>query len=250
MTATQDFLIQDHRPVAKDVYELMLAGDTSPLTAPGQFVNIALPGFYLRRPISVCDWAPGMLRLIYKVVGEGTAALAEYRPGEALDLLLPLGNGFSVPQGVKAPLLIGGGVGTPPLYGLARALVNRGLAPTVVLGFRGREDLFLEEDFRALGCRVAVATQDGSRGTAGFVTDVPALGEDGHDYYFTCGPQGMLKAVHSTLAIPGQLSFEERMACGFGACMGCSCQTLYGSKRICKDGPVLHSGEVVWGGAQ
>ncbi len=246
MTGTQCFVIQANTPLARDVYDLTLAGDTAPLTAPGQFVNVALPGFYLRRPLSVCDWAPGVLRLIYKVVGRGTAALADLRPGQELDLLLPLGNGFSVPEGIKAPLLIGGGVGTPPLYGLARVLAEWGLAPTVVLGFQTGEDVFLEEDFAALGCAAFVATQDGGRGTQGLVTDLPALKSGAHDYYFTCGPQGMLRAVHGALDIPGQLSFEERMACGFGACMGCSCKTLYGSKRICKDGPVLQSGEVLW----
>lgn len=252
MTHTQLFTIKENQALTHDIYRLQLTGDTSSITAPGQFVNIALQGFYLRRPISVCRWTPDNLTLIYKVVGEGTDALAAMDSGELVDLLLPLGNGFTLPQRNAPTLLIGGGVGTPPLLGLAEALCKEGITPTVLLGFRSSRDVFLLGEFLDLGCQVVVATEDGTLGTGGYVTNLAEFA-GGWDSYYTCGPEPMLRAVHAAMekrGIPGQLSFEERMACGFGACMGCSCETLYGSKRICKDGPVLESREVKWGGAE
>ncbi len=235
--------ILENIAIARDIYRLRLAGDTSAVTAPGQFLNIAVPGFFLRRPISVCDWDERGATVIYKVVGGGTEALSRMREGE-LDCLCGLGNGFSLPEGIQAPVLIGGGVGVPPLYGLCRRLVARGTAPTVVLGFETRADMFYADEFRALGAAVVVCTRDGSAGVKGLVTD--ALPSIACDYSYACGPEGMLRAAYHALACPGEYSFEARMACGFGACMGCSCRTVTGYKRICKDGPVLMKEEILW----
>jgi len=234
-----------NEPIAKDVYKLVLEGDTGGITAPGQFVNIELEGFFLRRPISVCDWDDKGMTLIYKTVGKGTKCLSEKKSG-TLDLLTGLGNGFDLSKCGKRPLLVGGGVGTPPLYGLCKRLVERGAASAVVLGFNTADDVFYEEEFRALGVKTLVATVDGSYGIGGLVTDAIKTLPVGFDSYCACGPEPMLRALCDTLKIKGQLSFEERMACGFGVCMGCSCKTKYGSKRICKDGPVLSSNEVIW----
>lgn len=233
--------ILENRPLAHDVYQLALRGDTSAFTAPGQFANIRLEGLYLRRPISVCQWDGQTLTLIYKVVGKGTALMARMQPGQTLDLLTGLGNGFdTAPARGKRIAVIGGGVGVPPLYGLVKHLAGEDV--TCVLGFNSAEDVFYRQEFAALGARVSVTTADGSAGVKGFVTD--ALKTMDYDYYFACGPEPMLKAVHG-LGGDGQLSFEERMGCGFGACMGCSCKTLTGHKRICVEGPVMHSGEVM-----
>lgn len=234
-----------NEPIAKDVYKLVFEGDTGGITAPGQFVNIELEGFFLRRPISVCDWDDKGMTLIYKTVGKGTKCLSEKKSG-TLDLLTGLGNGFDLSKCGKRPLLVGGGVGTPPLYGLCKRLVERGAASAVVLGFNTADDVFYEEEFRALGVKTLVATVDGSYGIGGLVTDAIKTLPVGFDSYCACGPEPMLRALCDTLKIKGQLSFEERMACGFGVCMGCSCKTKYGSKRICKDGPVLSSNEVIW----
>ncbi|HHU05498.1 MAG TPA: dihydroorotate dehydrogenase electron transfer subunit [Clostridiales bacterium] len=239
------FKILSNEPIAKDVYKLVLEGDTGGITAPGQFVNIELEGFFLRRPISVCDWDDKGMTLIYKTVGKGTKCLSEKKSG-TLDLLTGLGNGFDLSKCGKRPLLVGGGVGTPPLYGLCKRLVERGAASAVVLGFNTADDVFYEEEFRALGVKTLVATVDGSYGIGGLVTDAIKTLPVGFDSYCACGPEPMLRALCDTLKIKGQLSFEERMACGFGVCMGCSCKTKYGSKRICKDGPVLSSNEVIW----
>ncbi len=240
------YTITENAPLAQDVFRLRLAGDGGWVQRPGQFVNIALAGKYLRRPISVCDWTADSLTLIYKVVGSGTAQMAAMKAGETLDILTGLGNGFAVQPALgKNILLAGGGVGVPPLYGLARLLRRQGERVQCVLGFRSACDVFYEEEFSALGCETHVVTNDGSRGAAGFVTDVMKTLD--YDYYFACGPQPMLKAVHGA-GKRGQLSFEERMGCGFGACMGCSCQTLAGNKRICVDGPVLLSEEVRFDG--
>lgn len=243
------YTIQENTPIAKDVYRLRLAGPTGTLTAPGQFVNILLDGFYLRRPISVCDWDDEGMTLIYKILGEGTTKLAEYPVGKKLDLLTGLGNGFDVAkaEGQKI-VLIGGGVGVPPLFGLAKALVKKGDMPSVVLGFRSKQDVFYAEEFRGLGCNVTVATEDGSEGVQGFVTT--ALQSMDYSYYYSCGPNAMLTAIHKLgyeKSAEGQLSFEERMGCGFGACMGCSCHTTVGPKRVCVDGPVFSSEEVMLG---
>ena len=225
--------------LAPDVYEMTLVGDASAIAAPGQFINIRLNGLYLRRPISVCDWGEGWIRIIYKVVGKGTAQMAQMTPGQKLDVLTGLGNGYDLaPARGKRIALVGGGVGIPPLYGLAKRL--GGEAFCCVLGFNRASEIFYAEEFAQYG-KVVLTTADGSAGVRGFVTD--ALRQLDYDYYFACGPEPMLRAVHA-LGKEGQLSFEARMGCGFGACMGCSCETLAGPKRICVDGPVMRSGEV------
>lgn len=231
-----------NEPLTKDVYKMLLAGDTQYFTAPGQFVNISLDGKYLRRPISVCDYDDKTLTILYKVVGEGTKQLSEMHSGKSLDLLTGLGNGFDVKEGENA-LLIGGGVGVPPLYGLAKKLIENNIPVTVIMGFGTKDEVFFESEFISLGCDVRVTTADGSYGIKGFVTD--AL-PDEYDYFYTCGPLAMFRAVYDKTYTSGQFSFEERMGCGFGACMGCSCKTKYGSKRICKDGPVLEKEEIIW----
>lgn len=236
-----EFRILENKRIARDVFRLELDGDTSEITAPGQFVNIRLEGFYLRRPISICDWDENRMTLIYKVVGEGTEELSYMEPGEYLDVLISLGNGFQMDRIPEQPVLIGGGVGVPPMYGLAKRLVQKGIQPKVILGFNTKEDVFYAEEFSALGLDVQVTTVDGSQGMKGFVTDAMTEG----CYVCCCGPEPMLKAVHGR-SKGGQFSFETRMACGFGACMGCSCKTKYGSKRICKDGPIMEWEEIVW----
>ena len=244
MEKTSLFTIESNVPLTASVYRMELTGDTAGITAPGQFVNIALTGKFLRRPISVCDWAPGRLTLIYKVVGSGTEQLSRMGTGEKLDLLTGLGNGYDLAPAGDAPVLVGGGVGVPPLYGLARALLARGVRPAVILGFNTAAEIFLREEFAALGCPVTVTTADGSAGVRGFVTD--ALKTVDYSYFYACGPEPMLKALWRTSRTSGQMSFESRMGCGFGACMGCSCKTLTGHKRICKDGPVLRKEEIAW----
>lgn len=239
------FEIVQNEEIAEKIYLLRLAGDSSAVTAPGQFVNLKLDGFYLRRPISVCDWEPGGLTLIYKVLGRGTQALTAYPAGRKLDVLTGLGNGYDMTKSGERPLLVGGGVGIPPLYGLAGRLVAAGKHPQAVLGFNSAADLFYVREFEALGVPVTVTTADGSAGKKGFVTDAMAA-LHGYSYVYTCGPEAMLKAVYAASESDGQFSFEERMGCGFGACMGCSCETKYGSKRICRDGPVLEKEEIVW----
>ena len=240
------YRIEANERLTPAVWRMTLAGDTQWITAPGQFVNIALAGKYLRRPISVCDWDDRHIVLIYKVVGEGTEQMSRMKAGETLDLLTGLGNGFSTRNNPRRPLLVGGGVGVPPLYALARKLLEAGKPVEVVLGFNTESEIFYEEEFRALGCSVTVATADGSRGVKGFVTT--AIAEKGldFDYCYACGPLPMLHALYNAVKQDGQLSFEERMGCGFGACMGCSCKTKYGNKRICKEGPVLEKGEIIW----
>lgn len=240
------YRILENEPLTASVWRMRLAGDTQWITAPGQFVNIAIDGLYLRRPISVCDCDAQTLTLVYKVVGEGTARMSRMAPGTELDLLTGLGNGFSTGVATQRPLLVGGGVGVPPLYNLARRLLAEGKPVQVVLGFNTAAEIFYEEEFRALGCDVTVATADGSRGVEGFVTTAIARCGLDFDYFFACGPLPMLRALSEATAQPGQLSFEERMGCGFGGCMGCSCRTKYGNKRICREGPVLTKEEVIW----
>ena len=240
----QYFTITQNEPLSKGIYLLRLAGDTSAITAPGQFVNIKLDGFYLRRPISVCDWQEGELTLIYKVLGHGTAAMTELKPGAKLDLLTGLGNGYDVAKSGDKPLLVGGGVGVPPLYGLAKRLLAEGKKPSAILGFNTADEIFWADRFAELGVPVLLTTADGSAGQKGFVTD--AMANVDYDYLYTCGPEPMLKAIHKICSSSGQFSFEERMGCGFGACMGCSCKTIYGNKRICKEGPVLVKEEILW----
>ena len=229
--------------IAANVYKTVFTGDVSGITAPGQFVNLRIGGLYLRRPISVCDLGEDTLTLVYKVVGKGTAALSEAKVGDAFDVLTGLGNGYDLSRAGDAPLLIGGGVGVPPLYYLAKKLTEQGIVPHVLLGFNRAEEVFFVREFEALGAKVSLATVDGSAGKQGFVTDILP---DSYSYFYACGPEPMLKAVFKATKTDGELSFEERMGCGFGACMGCSCKTVTGYKRICKDGPVLRKGEILW----
>ena len=227
------------------MYKLVLTGDTSDITAPGQFVNIKLNGFFLRRPISVCDSEPDKLTLLYKVVGRGTEAMAEMKTGETLDILTGLGNGYDVTKAGDRPLLIGGGAGVPPMYLLARKLIAQGKDVTVIMGFNTAAEVYYKDEFEKIGAKVLVTTADGTAGIKGFVTAaMPAAGD--YTYVYTCGPEPMLKAVYNASDVGGEYSFEERMGCGFGACMGCSCKTKYGNKRICRDGPVLTKEEIIW----
>ena len=237
------FEIIENTSLAPSVFRMRLRGDTSAITAPGQFVNIKLEGMFLRRPISVCDVAGDVLTIIYKAVGKGTEAMSKMSDGK-LDILTGLGNGYDLTAAGEHPVLLGGGVGVPPMYLLAKRLVEAGKTPTVILGFNKESEVFYEAEFRALGCKTIVTTVDGSYGVKGFVTD--ALKDVEYTHFFTCGPEPMLKAVYRASTTSGQMSFEERMGCGFGACMGCSCQTLTGYKRICKDGPVMRKEEIKW----
>ena len=237
------FKVITNEQIAKNVFRMTLKGDTESITAPGQFVNIRLDGFYLRRPISVCDCEDGILTLVYKTVGRGTEKMSELTNGAQLNLLTGLGNGYNLEKSGEYPLLIGGGVGVPPLYMLAKKLIALGKKPYVILGFNTESEIFYEDEFKKLGCEVSVTTVDGSYGIRGFVTDtLPQK----YTYFYTCGPEPMLKAVYKSTATSGQFSFEERMGCGFGACMGCSCRVITGYKRICKDGPVLEKEEILW----
>ncbi|MDO4493071.1 MAG: dihydroorotate dehydrogenase electron transfer subunit [Clostridia bacterium] len=239
----QLFTIESNRKLAPGVFEMRLAGDLSEITAPGQFVNLRLEGRYLRRPISVCDAENGILTLIYKVVGAGTEQMSAMQPGTVLDILTGLGNGYDLTLSGEHPVLLGGGAGVPPMYLLAKKLLAEGKRVTAILGFNTASEIFYEEEFHALGCETIVTTVDGSYGTKGFVTN--ALPE-AYSYFYTCGPEPMLKAVCRFTNTSGQLSFEKRMGCGFGACMGCTCKTLTGNKRICKEGPVMKKEEIVW----
>ena len=238
------FEIVSNRNLAPNVYEMVLRGSSTGDCTPGRFVQLKLDSFYLRRPISVCDAEEGRLTLVYKTVGRGTEAMAQYESGKRIDVLTGLGNGYDLDKSGDRPLLIGGGAGVPPMYLLTRRLLAQGKQPTVILGFNKAEEIFYEEQFRALGIKTIIATADGSVGVKGFVTDAM----EGLDYTYTyaCGPEPMLKAVYNRAATSGEYSFEERMGCGFGACMGCTCETKYGNKRICKDGPVLTKEEIVW----
>lgn len=235
--------VENKEKLAESVYSLTLSGDVSEISAPGQFINIKIDGFYLRRPISICDYDEKRLTIVFKVVGQGTEVLAGLSAGDTLDVLLPLGNGFDPEKSGKKPLLIGGGIGVPPIYGLAKSFIAKGITPQVVIGFNTKSEVILAEDFRKLGVSPIISTADGSAGVKGFVTD--AMKSLDYDYVYTCGPEPMLKAVCNA-APDGQFSFEARMACGFGACMGCTCETKYGYKRICKDGPVLFKEEIKW----
>ncbi len=236
------FEIITNTPLTSTVYKMVLKGDTSEITASGQFVNIKLDGFYLRRPISVCDVNGDELTIIYKVVGKGTKQMSAMKEG-SLDILTGLGNGYDLSKAGDKPLLIGGGVGVPPMFMLCKELIKQGKEVTVILGFNTKEEVFYEKEFKNLGAKVFVTTVDGSVGTKGFVTDEM---DREYSYFYTCGPEPMLKAIYKKSVTSGQFSFEERMGCGFGACMGCSCKTVTGYKRICKDGPVLEKEEILW----
>lgn len=229
--------------LTENVYKMVMSGDLTDIKKSGQFVNILIDGLYLRRPISVCDYSENSLTIIYKVVGKGTTKLSQSNIGDEFDVLIGLGNGYDLSKSGDNPLLIGGGVGIPPMYNLAKKLISQGKNVTVILGFNTKSEVFYEKEFKDLGANVLVTTVDGSYQNKGFVTDV--LPSD-YSYFFTCGPEPMLKAVYNKTTTSGQFSFEERMGCGFGACMGCSCKTLYGNKRICRDGPVLLKEEIIW----
>ena len=238
------FTIVSNEALTDSVYKMVLEGDTSAITASGQFVNIQLDGLFLRRPISVCDYNEKNLTIVYKVVGKGTEAMSKMAAGQELDILTGLGNGYDLTLSGRKPVLLGGGVGVPPMYNLAKKLMAEGKDVTVILGFNTRSEIFYEEEFKALGCKTIVATADGSYGVKGFATT--PLSEIDYTYFYTCGPEPMLKAVYRATTTSGQMSFEERMGCGFGACMGCSCKTLTGYKRICKEGPVMKKEEILW----
>lgn len=237
------FEIIQNTPLTDNVYKMVLKGDVSAITAPGQFVNILLDGLYLRRPISVCDVSEDTLTIIYKVVGKGTKQMSEMSSGK-LDILTGLGNGYDLSKAGDTPVLLGGGVGVPPMYLLAKRLLEQGKRVQVILGFNTADEVFFEKEFKALGAAVTVTTVDGSYGIKGFVTD--ALQQMDYTYFYTCGPEPMLKAVYRASKTSGQMSFEKRMGCGFGACMGCSCKTIVGNKRICKEGPVMQKEEIIW----
>ena len=238
------FRIKENCPVARDVYHLRLEGDASQVNCPGQFASIKIDGLFLRRPFSICSWDESGLDIYYKAVGEGTEKLASLPVGTELSALTGLGKGYDSEPSGDNPLLIGGGMGATPLYCLCRKLIAEGKKPTVILGFASDKDIFLADEFRALGADVILCTDDGSAGHQGFVTDVMA-GLD-YSYFYTCGPEGMFKAIDRIAKTEGQFSFEARMGCGFGACMGCTCKTHKGNKRICKDGPVLERSEIIW----
>lgn len=238
------YMIRENVALTKDVYKMVLEGDTSDIKAAGQFLNIKLTGRYLRRPVSICDWNDSEITIIYKVVGEGTEQMSRMQTGEKLDVLVGLGNGYNLEKSGDRPVLLGGGVGVPPLYGLARLLRSEGKEVTVILGFNTADEVFYKDEFEELGVRVLVTTVDGSMGVKGFATK--CLADLDYTYYYSCGPKPMLKAVYDAAATGGQLSFEERMGCGFGACMGCTCKTKSGNRRICKEGPVLESEDVIW----
>ena len=238
------YKVVSNEALTETVFRMVIEGDTSALTKPGQFINFTVEGCYLRRPISVCDWDDSTITVIYKVVGEGTEKMTAWKEGYECDVLTGLGNGFDVSCSGDEPLLIGGGVGVPPMYGLCKRLIAEGKKVKVVLGFNTKDEIFYEDEFKALGAETVVTTVDGSHGVKGFVTD--AMKDMSYTYFYTCGPMPMFKAIERTAEGSGEYSFEERMGCGFGACMGCSCKTKYGNKRICKDGPVLKREEIIW----
>lgn len=238
------YTVKSNEKLTENVFKMVLEGDTSAVTASGQFINIKIDSLYLRRPISIFDCKDNELSIIYKVVGSGTEIMSKMSAGTELDCLVGLGNGFNISDAGDSPVVIGGGVGVPPMYYLAKKLIEDGKTVTAVLGFNTSSEIFGKDDFEALGVKTIVTTVDGSEGIKGFVTD--ALNDIDYSYFFTCGPEPMLKAVYNNTTTSGQFSFEERMGCGFGACMGCSCKTKYGNKRICKEGPVLVKEEIIW----
>lgn len=239
------YKVLSNTPLTDNIYKMILEGDTSSISKSGQFINIKIEGLFLRRPISICDYDDSTITIIYKVVGKGTEILRQMTKSDQLDILVGLGNGYDTSKAGDKPLLLGGGVGIPPLFKLTKDLILEGKSPLVVLGFKNKEEAFYIDEFKNIGAKVLVATENGSLGTKGFVVDA-IKGIDDYTYFYTCGPEPMLKAVSDQTETEGQLSFEERMGCGFGACMGCSCETKYESKRICKEGPVLKKEEIIW----
>ena len=240
------YTILSNEPLTPAVYRMVLEGDAQYITRSGQFINIELEGKFLRRPISVSDYDEKTVTIIYKVVGRGTEQMKGMVAGQKLDILTGLGNGFNTENSGSRPLLVGGGVGVPPMYNLCKRLLSEGKRPVVIIGFNTKEEVFYYDEFKALGVDVYCSTTDGSFGTKGFVTDVIRGEGLEFDYLYTCGPLPMLKALYDATTVDGEYSFEERMGCGFGACMGCTCKTKYGNKRICKDGPVLKRDEIIW----
>jgi len=239
------YKIINHTQLTENVFKLIIEGNTSTVKRAGQFVNIQIDNFYLRRPISVCDYDDNTITLIYKILGEGTEALSKYRVGDYLDLLVGLGNGFNVDAECQKPLVIGGGVGVPPLYNLTKKLLEKGKNPTLVICFNTEKEIFLYNEFKNLGLNVFVATLDGSFGTKGYFSNVIKENCLNYDYYYACGNLPMIKNIHSFMQVEGQISFEERMGCGFGGCMGCSIKTRNGYKKVCTD-TVLLSNEVIF----
>lgn len=239
------YKVLSNTPLTNNIYKMILKGDTTSIIKSGQFINIKIEGLFLRRPISICDYDESSITIIYKVVGKGTEILSNMTTSDQLDILVGLGNGYDTRKAGNKPLLLGGGVGIPPLFRLAKDLISEGKSPMVVLGFKNKEEAFYIDEFENIGAKVLVATEDGSLGTKGFVIDA-IKGNSDYTYFYTCGPEAMLKAISDNTHTEGQLSFEERMGCGFGACMGCSCETKYESKRICKEGPVLEKEEIIW----
>ena len=240
------FTIDSNVEIAKDSYRMVLSSDKPVSMSPGQFVDIALEGFYLRRPISVCDCTGMTFTIVYKVVGEGTAVMSRMQAGQTLEVLTALGHGFNVDACKEAALLVGGGLGAAPMYLLAKELIAKGIKVTVVLGFNKADEIMLESELRELGAEVLISTMDGSIGTKGFVTDAIREHAPAFDYFYTCGPLPMMKALCQSIEGDGEVSLEERMGCGAGYCYGCSCKTSVGTKRICKDGPVFKKEEVLW----
>ena len=238
------FTVKENRQIAKDTWQLRLEGDSSAMTAPGQFAALSIPGAFLRRPFSVTDWAEGGIRLCYQVVGRGTDIMTGLKAGDSIDVLCGLGNGFDTAKAGDRPLLIGGGLGASPMFALCRALCAEGKKPTVLLGFGSAEYAVLIEEFEAMGAKVLVATDDGSMGHRGFVTEL--MTELDYSFFYTCGPEGMYRAINRVAVSEGEISLEARMGCGFGACMGCSVETKKGMKRVCKDGPVMERSELIW----
>lgn len=239
-----NFTIKENTQIAPGVFKLILAGDTSGIKKAGQFVDILIDGHFLRRPFSVCDWDAETVTVVYRTVGNGTVDLSHMKPGHVTDVLTGLGNGFDTSVSGDAPLLVAGGSGVPMMYALAKALIAEGKSVSAVLGYRTKEDIFLAKEIEALGAKVIITTEDGSEGMKGYVTD--AMKDMDYSYFYTCGPEAMFKSIDDVAKTSGQFSFEARMGCGYGACMGCSCETKYGTKRICKDGPVLVREEIVW----
>ena len=239
------YKILENKQIAKDVYKMLLEGDTSAINKPGQFINIEIEEFYLRRPISVCDYNEKTITIIYKIMGQGTENMSKLEVGKELDILTGLGNGFDIKTSGDMPLIIGGGVGTPPMYRLCKELIKEGKEPIVILGFNSKDDIFYKEEFEKLGEKVHNSTDDGSIGTKGFVTDIMKEIKD-FTYFYACGPMVMLKAVCDATNAQGEVSLEERMGCGFGACMGCTIKTKEGYKRVCKQGPVFCKEELIW----
>ena len=239
------YKILENKHIAKDVYKMLLEGDTSAINKPGQFINIEIEEFYLRRPISVCDYNEKTITIIYKIMGQGTENMSKLEVGKELDILTGLGNGFDIKTSGDMPLIIGGGVGTPPMYRLCKELIKEGKEPIVILGFNSKDDIFYKEEFEKLGVKVHISTVDGSIGTKGFVTDIMKEIKD-FTYFYACGPMVMLKAVCDATNAQGEVSLEERMGCGFGACMGCTIKTKEGYKRVCKQGPVFCKEELIW----